>query len=170
MSVEVSPQVMVRRGRAEVAAYMFDPAHDLEWTGGITASRPAQPGPLRTGAQVERSAGAIHMPMASGQEHVIGPLGCYSASDDTLWGVSRRKKGAAKPWPGWPAISIVAPTSRGTEKRLTAAVRSMASTITRRPAALHSARTAWRSMARDRSGSRQPMPRRHANFSSERRV
>ncbi|MGP3918481.1 SRPBCC family protein [Nonomuraea sp. 10N515B] len=56
MPVEVSPHVVVRRTRAEVAAYMFDPAHDLEWTGGITASRPAQPGPLRTGAQVERTA------------------------------------------------------------------------------------------------------------------
>lgn len=56
MPVEVSPQVVVRRERAEVAAYMFDPAHDLEWTGGITASRPARPGPLRTGAQVERTA------------------------------------------------------------------------------------------------------------------
>ncbi|MGP4101176.1 SRPBCC family protein [Nonomuraea sp. KM90] len=56
MSVEVSPRVVVRRERAEVAAYMFDPAHDLEWTGGITASRPARPGPLRTGDQVERTA------------------------------------------------------------------------------------------------------------------
>lgn len=56
MSVEVSPQVVVRRVRAEVAAYMFDPAHDVEWTGGITASRPAQPGLLRTGSAVERTA------------------------------------------------------------------------------------------------------------------
>ncbi|MGI5291896.1 SRPBCC family protein [Nonomuraea polychroma] len=56
MPVEVSPRVVVRRARAEVAAYMFDPTHDLEWTGGITASHPAQPGPLRTGAQVERTA------------------------------------------------------------------------------------------------------------------
>ncbi|WP_431930952.1 hypothetical protein [Nonomuraea jabiensis] len=56
MSIEVSPQVVVRRERTEVAAYMFDPAHDLEWTGGITASRPAQPGLLRTGVRVERTA------------------------------------------------------------------------------------------------------------------
>jgi Polyketide cyclase / dehydrase and lipid transport len=35
---------------------MFDPANDLRWTGGITASKPAQPGPLVTGAMVERTA------------------------------------------------------------------------------------------------------------------
>ena len=35
---------------------MFDPAHDLEWTGGITSSRPDQPGPLREGHTVVRTA------------------------------------------------------------------------------------------------------------------
>ena len=35
---------------------MFDPANDLAWTGGITASRPAQDGPLLAGATVERTA------------------------------------------------------------------------------------------------------------------
>ncbi len=35
---------------------MFDPAHDLAWTGGITASEPAQSGPLVTGATVQRTA------------------------------------------------------------------------------------------------------------------
>jgi hypothetical protein len=35
---------------------MFDPGNDLRWTGGITASRPAQPGPLVPGAAVERTA------------------------------------------------------------------------------------------------------------------
>ena len=39
-----------------MAAFMFDPANDLRWTGGITASRPAQPGPLVRGATVERTA------------------------------------------------------------------------------------------------------------------
>ena len=43
-------------GRAQVAAFMFDPANDLAWTGGITASRPAQDGPLVAGATVERTA------------------------------------------------------------------------------------------------------------------
>ena len=35
---------------------MFDPANDLRWTGGITSSRPAQPGPLVEGASVVRTA------------------------------------------------------------------------------------------------------------------
>ena len=35
---------------------MFDPANDLAWTGGITASTPAQPGPLVLGATVQRTA------------------------------------------------------------------------------------------------------------------
>jgi Polyketide cyclase / dehydrase and lipid transport len=56
MAVEVRPKIVVRRDRADVAAYMFDPEHDLEWTGGITASRPAQPGLLREGARVDRTA------------------------------------------------------------------------------------------------------------------
>jgi len=35
---------------------MFDPANDLRWTGGITSSRPAQPGPLVEGVSVVRTA------------------------------------------------------------------------------------------------------------------
>jgi hypothetical protein len=54
--VDVRPTVLVRRPRSEVAAFMFDPRNDLRWTGGITSSRPAQPGPLATGATVERTA------------------------------------------------------------------------------------------------------------------
>lgn len=56
MTVDVRPQIHIGRPRGDVAAYMFDPHNDLEWTGGITASRPAQPGPLVTGARVERTA------------------------------------------------------------------------------------------------------------------
>jgi len=56
MPVDVRPAVLVRRGRHEVAAFMFDPANDLRWTGGITASRPTRPGPLVEGATVERTA------------------------------------------------------------------------------------------------------------------
>jgi hypothetical protein len=66
MAVDVRPEVLVHRPRAEVAAFMFDPAHDLEWTGGITSSRPAQPGPLTTGATVERTARFL------GREFVYG--------------------------------------------------------------------------------------------------
>ena len=56
MSVDVRPTVLVHRPRAEVAAFMFDPANDLRWTGGITSSRRDQPGPLREGATVVRTA------------------------------------------------------------------------------------------------------------------
>jgi hypothetical protein len=56
LAVDVRQVVLVRRPRSDVAAYMFDPAHDLEWTGGITSSRPASPGPFHPGARVERTA------------------------------------------------------------------------------------------------------------------
>jgi hypothetical protein len=56
VSVDVRPQVQIRRPRHEVAAFMFDPRNDLRWTGGIIDSRPAQPGPLVRGATVERTA------------------------------------------------------------------------------------------------------------------
>jgi Polyketide cyclase / dehydrase and lipid transport len=56
MPVDVRPVVVIRRPRRDVAAFMFDPTNDLRWTGGITASTPAQPGPLVTGSTVERTA------------------------------------------------------------------------------------------------------------------
>lgn len=56
MAVDVRPVVLVHRPRGEVAAFMFDPHNDLRWTGGITSSRPAQPGLLVQGASVERTA------------------------------------------------------------------------------------------------------------------
>jgi hypothetical protein len=59
VSVDVRPVVSVARTRADIAAYLFDPAHDLEWTGGITASRrdrPDRTGPLREGESVTRTA------------------------------------------------------------------------------------------------------------------
>jgi hypothetical protein len=56
VAVDVRPVVLVHRPRPEVAEFMFDPANDLRWTGGITSSRPAQPGTLVKGATVERSA------------------------------------------------------------------------------------------------------------------
>ena len=56
MAVDVRPAVLVHRPRRDVAAFMFDPGNDLRWTGGITSSTPAQPGPLVEGATVERTA------------------------------------------------------------------------------------------------------------------
>ncbi|MGZ8737869.1 MAG: SRPBCC family protein [Nocardioides sp.] len=55
-SVDVRPTIVVHRTPAEVAEFMFDPANDLAWTGGITSSRPDQPGPLREGHTVVRTA------------------------------------------------------------------------------------------------------------------
>jgi hypothetical protein len=56
MAVDVRPTVVIRRPRSDVARFMFDPANDTKWTGGITDSRPAQPGPLTEGSVVERDA------------------------------------------------------------------------------------------------------------------
>jgi len=56
MAVDVRPAVLVHRPRRDVAAFMSDPDNDMRWTGGITSSTPAQPGPLVEGATVERTA------------------------------------------------------------------------------------------------------------------
>jgi hypothetical protein len=56
VTVDVRPVVLIHRPRAEVAAFMFDPANDLRWTGGITSSRPDQPGRLHQGSTVVRTA------------------------------------------------------------------------------------------------------------------
>jgi hypothetical protein len=55
MTIDIRPEVLVHRSRHDVAEYMFDPANDLAWTGGITASRPARPGPSCRARQVRRS-------------------------------------------------------------------------------------------------------------------
>ena len=52
--IDVTAEVLVRRPRAEVAAYMFDPSREAEWTGGVVASRLLSPGRLREGSRVER--------------------------------------------------------------------------------------------------------------------
>ena len=56
MSVEVRAATLIRRPRAAVADYMFDPRHDAEWTTGVVACRPLTDGPLRVGSRVERVA------------------------------------------------------------------------------------------------------------------
>ena len=55
MSVDVAPEIVIARPRAEVAAYMFDPTKDMEWTGGIVDCKPLTPGLLRKGSKVERT-------------------------------------------------------------------------------------------------------------------
>jgi hypothetical protein len=44
MAVDVRPEVLVHRPRAEVAAFMFDPANDLRWTGDLGRLRSALEG------------------------------------------------------------------------------------------------------------------------------
>lgn len=56
MAVDVRPVTVVRRPRPDVAAFMFDPANDLRWTGGIRSSEPDRPGTLVTGMTVVRTA------------------------------------------------------------------------------------------------------------------
>ena len=56
MSIDVTAEVAIRRPRAEVAAYMIDPAHDPTWIGGIREVRMETPPPVRTGSRVARVA------------------------------------------------------------------------------------------------------------------
>jgi hypothetical protein len=54
MGIDVSPEILMRRPRAQVAAYMFDPTHDKEWTTGVVDCKPLTEGRLRKGSKVER--------------------------------------------------------------------------------------------------------------------
>ena len=54
MAVDVAPEVTIRRPREAVAAYMFDPAREAEWTTGVVQSHPLTTGRFRTGSRVER--------------------------------------------------------------------------------------------------------------------
>jgi hypothetical protein len=54
MSIDIQTQVVIRRSRAEVAAFMFDPRNDATWTTGVIECRPLTDGPLRAGSRVER--------------------------------------------------------------------------------------------------------------------
>ena len=54
MPTDVRVEVAIRRSPADVAAIMFDPRRDAEWTTGVTASRPLAEGPLQAGSLVER--------------------------------------------------------------------------------------------------------------------
>ena len=54
MPIDVSTQVLIRRPRDKVAAFMFDPTKDALWTQGVVECRPLTEGPLRKGSRVER--------------------------------------------------------------------------------------------------------------------
>src|SRR5690349_12710918 len=55
MSIDVEKEVLIRRDRADVAAFMFDPVNDAVWTSGVVKSRPLTEGRLRAGSRVERT-------------------------------------------------------------------------------------------------------------------
>jgi carbon monoxide dehydrogenase subunit G len=56
MRIDVTAQVEVGRPRAEVAAFMTDPANDPAWIGGVREVRLETPPPLRAGSRVARVA------------------------------------------------------------------------------------------------------------------
>lgn len=55
MSTDIQTEVLIRRPRTQVAAFMFDPQNDAIWTTGIVDVRPLTDGRLRTGSKVERT-------------------------------------------------------------------------------------------------------------------
>ena len=56
MSIDITAETVIARPRAEVAAYMTDPAHDPTWIGGIREARLEGEPPLRIGSRVARVA------------------------------------------------------------------------------------------------------------------
>jgi hypothetical protein len=54
MAIDVTRAVLIRRSRADVAAFMFDPSNDVIWTTSVVECRPLIPGRLRAGSRVER--------------------------------------------------------------------------------------------------------------------
>lgn len=56
MEIDVQAEVLIARRRADVAAYMFDPANDAAWIGGVREACALTDGPLREGSRVERIA------------------------------------------------------------------------------------------------------------------
>jgi uncharacterized protein YndB with AHSA1/START domain len=56
MSIDVTAEVLIRRDREAVAAYMVDPAHDPQWIGGVSEVRLLGDPPLAVGSRVLRVA------------------------------------------------------------------------------------------------------------------
>jgi hypothetical protein len=54
MAIDIVTEVRIRRPRAEVAEFMFDPRNDSLWTTGVVESRPLTEGRLRPGSRVDR--------------------------------------------------------------------------------------------------------------------
>jgi hypothetical protein len=56
MSIDIRAEVVIRRPRDQVAAYMADPAHDPLWIGGVREARLEGDPPLAVGSRVARVA------------------------------------------------------------------------------------------------------------------
>src|SRR5687767_9434145 len=54
MSIDIRAEVVIKKPRAQVAAYMFDPRNEAVWTTGVVQSKPLTDGPMRAGTKVER--------------------------------------------------------------------------------------------------------------------
>ena len=56
MALDETAEIGIRREPHDVAAYMFDPAHDPDWIGGIGEAQPLTDGPIDVGSRVRRRA------------------------------------------------------------------------------------------------------------------
>jgi uncharacterized protein YndB with AHSA1/START domain len=56
VSIDITAETVIARPRAEVVAYMTDPAHDPAWIGGVREARLHGEPPLRAGSRVARVA------------------------------------------------------------------------------------------------------------------
>lgn len=56
MALDEVAEIRIARDPETVAAYMFDPAHDPEWIGGISHAEPLTEGPIEVGSRVRRRA------------------------------------------------------------------------------------------------------------------
>jgi len=54
VATDIRVGVVIARPPEDVAAVMFDPSRDAQWTNGVVASRAVTEGPLRAGSIVER--------------------------------------------------------------------------------------------------------------------
>lgn len=56
MALDETAEIRISRPADEVAAYMFDPAHDPAWIGGISEAEPLGASPVSVGSRVRRRA------------------------------------------------------------------------------------------------------------------
>ena len=56
MAVDTTAAITVDRHRDDVASYLWDPANDREWIGGLRSARLVTPAPVAVGSRVQRVA------------------------------------------------------------------------------------------------------------------